>query len=154
MLVDIESKNGNLLLSVPLKSDGTFDEKEKAILDRFAAWMKVNGRSIYGCTMAEPEFKAPEGTKLTQSEDGKRLYIHLQTYPFGALQFPGLDASNVEYAQFLSDGSEVRYRAKAPSTVPSDHMADRSSCTVPTTVFMLPTVRPYGLSPVIEVFLK
>jgi alpha-L-fucosidase len=47
MLVDVVSKNGNLLLSVPLRADGTFDEKEEAILHELAAWMKVNGESIY-----------------------------------------------------------------------------------------------------------
>lgn len=48
LLVDIVSKNGNMLLSVPLRSDGTPDEKEIAILKEFGAWMKVNGESIYG----------------------------------------------------------------------------------------------------------
>lgn len=48
LLVDIVSKNGNMLLSVPLRADGTFDEKEKAILDEFGAWMKVNKESIIG----------------------------------------------------------------------------------------------------------
>ena len=36
LLVDIVSKNGNLLLSVPLRADGTFDEKEEKILNEFA----------------------------------------------------------------------------------------------------------------------
>ena len=47
-LVDIVSKNGNLLLSVPLRADGTYDEKEAAILDDLEAWMNVNGESIFG----------------------------------------------------------------------------------------------------------
>lgn len=48
LLVDIVSKNGNMLLSVPLRADGTFDEKEEAILKEFGAWMKVNKESIVG----------------------------------------------------------------------------------------------------------
>lgn len=48
MLVDIVSKNGNLLLSVPLRGDGTFDDKEEAILNGIADWMTVNGEAIYG----------------------------------------------------------------------------------------------------------
>jgi len=46
LLVDIVSKNGNLLLSVPLRGDGTPDEKELAILLEFGAWMKINSESI------------------------------------------------------------------------------------------------------------
>ena len=48
MLVDIVSKNGNLLLSVPIRGDGSIDEKEMAVLDGIKAWMDVNGTSIYG----------------------------------------------------------------------------------------------------------
>ena len=47
-LVDIVSKNGNLLLSIPLRADGTYDEKESKILDDLEAWMTVNGESIFG----------------------------------------------------------------------------------------------------------
>lgn len=47
LLVDIVSKNGNLLLSVPLRSDGTFDEKEERILNEFGEWMHVNSEAIY-----------------------------------------------------------------------------------------------------------
>ena len=47
MLVDIVSKNGNLLLSVPLRGSGAIDEKEVAILNGIKAWMDINGESIY-----------------------------------------------------------------------------------------------------------
>ena len=46
LLVDIVSKNGNMLLSVPLRADGTPDEKELAIMKEFGAWMKVNSEGI------------------------------------------------------------------------------------------------------------
>ncbi len=47
LLVDIVSKNGNLLLSVPLRADGTFDEKEEKILLEFGEWMDINKEAIY-----------------------------------------------------------------------------------------------------------
>lgn len=47
MLADVVSKNGNLLLSIPLRADGTFDEKEEEIIKGIGEWMKVNGEAIY-----------------------------------------------------------------------------------------------------------
>ena len=47
LLIDIVSKNGNLLLSVPLRADGTFDEKEEKILNEFGNWMNINKEAIY-----------------------------------------------------------------------------------------------------------
>jgi alpha-L-fucosidase len=48
MLVDIVSKNGNLLLNIPLRGDGSIDDDERAILADLAAWMPANGEAIYG----------------------------------------------------------------------------------------------------------
>ena len=47
LLVDVVSKNGNLLLSVPLKSDGTLDPTEQRIVREIGHWMQINGESIY-----------------------------------------------------------------------------------------------------------
>ncbi|MEJ1974346.1 MAG: alpha-L-fucosidase [Lacunisphaera sp.] len=47
MLADIVSKNGNLLLNVPVRGDGTIDDKEEAILQGIAAWMDVNKECIF-----------------------------------------------------------------------------------------------------------
>ena len=48
MLVDVVSKNGNLLLSVPLKGDGTLDDKEITILEDLSDWMSVHRECIVG----------------------------------------------------------------------------------------------------------
>lgn len=48
MLADIVSKNGNLLLNVPLRHDGTIDAAEEKVLSDMAAWISVNGEAIYG----------------------------------------------------------------------------------------------------------
>ena len=47
MLIDIISKNGNLLLSIPQRGNGTIDEKELKILEEIAAWMSVNSEGVY-----------------------------------------------------------------------------------------------------------
>ena len=47
-LVDIVSKNGNLMLNIPVRGDGSIDEKERKIVEEIGVWMKVNNESIYG----------------------------------------------------------------------------------------------------------
>jgi alpha-L-fucosidase len=46
-MVDIVSKNGNLMLNIPVRGDGSIDEKERKIVEGIGAWMKVNSESIY-----------------------------------------------------------------------------------------------------------
>jgi len=47
MLADIVSKNGNLLLNVPVRGDGTIDEKEVNVVKEIGKWMAVNSEGIY-----------------------------------------------------------------------------------------------------------
>lgn len=65
MLVDIVSKNGNLLLSIPLRADGTFDEKEAVILEEVGNWMTVNKECIYDTS---PWLIFREGGKQSHKE--------------------------------------------------------------------------------------
>ena len=48
MLVDIVSKNGNLMLNIPLPGSGTPDDDELAFVADFGRWMRTNGGAIYG----------------------------------------------------------------------------------------------------------
>ena len=47
-LVDIVSKNGNLLVNFGPRSDGTIPEEVQSVLRDVGAWLKVNGEAIYG----------------------------------------------------------------------------------------------------------
>ncbi|WP_214072970.1 alpha-L-fucosidase [Mucilaginibacter sp. dw_454] len=47
-LIDVVSKNGNLMLNIPVRGDGTIDDKERAVVEEIAAWMQINSESIYG----------------------------------------------------------------------------------------------------------
>jgi len=46
-LADVVSKNGNLLLSVPVRGNGTIDELERAVVEEIGDWMALNGEAIY-----------------------------------------------------------------------------------------------------------
>jgi alpha-L-fucosidase len=47
-LCDTVSKNGNLLLSVPVRGDGSIDADERRIVSEIGAWLRTNGEAIYG----------------------------------------------------------------------------------------------------------
>jgi alpha-L-fucosidase len=63
MIVDIVSKNGNLLLNVPPKADGTLDDEAIDILERLGQWMDINGEAIHS---TRPWIKYGEGPTTTR----------------------------------------------------------------------------------------
>ena len=88
-LVDIVSKNGNLLLSVPLRADGTYDEKEAAVLDGIEAWMNVNKESIFG---TRPWVKFGEGPVAEKD-------INMNGPGFNDGQYTGMTSADIRFNQ-------------------------------------------------------
>jgi len=65
-LIDVVSKNGNMLLNVPGKGDGTIDDEVVRILEAIGGWLKVNGEAIYG---TRPWLKFGEDPNMHVTED-------------------------------------------------------------------------------------
>jgi alpha-L-fucosidase len=68
MLVDIVSRNGNLLLNFPLPGSGELDSDELEILDAIGSWMKINGEAIYN---SRPWVIYGEGPSTMPSSQGR-----------------------------------------------------------------------------------
>ncbi len=148
MLVYTVALGGNLLMNAGPTARGYLDKRACDALNVYRDWMHYNRRSIAGCTMAEPEYAAPADCRLTQSEDGRRLYVHLFAYPFAHLHMKGL-AGKVDYAQFLFDGSELKFTEGKVN-----HFSEGAAQAEDLLVIELPPVKPDTPVPVVELFLK
>jgi alpha-L-fucosidase len=109
LLISSVSNGGNLILNVGPTARGEFDYRATHALDSLSYWMHANDKSIYDCTLAPEQYKAPEGDKLTYNPQTKRLYIHLYNYPTDGKLVLSDYKGKVKYAQFLNDYSEVKY---------------------------------------------
>ena len=144
VLVNSVATGGNLLMNVGPTARGTFDDRALDSLDVYADWMRRHNRAIYGCTQSE--FTAPSDCRFTQN--GTRLYLHVFSWPFRHIYLDGL-AGKVEYAQLLSDASEVKILEPGRQTSHVSPQLREDSVTLE-----VPVVRPDVVVPVIELFLK
>ncbi len=65
---EVVSKNGNLLLNIPVKGDGSLDDQELAFLADLTRWMDVNSECIYGTRPWKVFRDAPAGGPKKPSE--------------------------------------------------------------------------------------
>jgi alpha-L-fucosidase len=96
-LIDVVSKNGNLLLNIGPRSDGTIPNEAQTALREIGTWLRVNGEAIYSTRpwrvygegptkVAEGAFKDKEDTTFTAQDvrfttDQKHLYAIALAWP-------------------------------------------------------------------------
>lgn len=83
-LLDVVSKNGNLLLNIGPKADGTIPEGDARILKDLADWMKVNGEAIKGAKVWRKSMEGPTAAREGQFADQQETVYTPQDYRFTA----------------------------------------------------------------------
>lgn len=133
-LVDIVSKNGNLLLNVGPKADGTISEEDTAVLTEIGEWLAINGEAVYGSSIWRIAAEGPtviEEGQFTDSKDktftsadfrftvkGSHLYAFCMAYPEdGVITITSLgehDASRLPKFHGIIDKIEVLGSKESP----------------------------------------
>ena len=136
-LADVVSKNGNMLLSVPIRADGTIDEKELAIVEGIGDWMQVNegaifatrpwkvfgegpasggaGGNVQGFNEGKGKPFSADDIRFTTSKDGKILYAIALGWPEKPLSIAslgkkaGLLTSPIASVSLLGDQGRVSW---------------------------------------------
>jgi len=65
ILIDIVAKNGNLLLDIPQRPDGTVDDECRYLLTELADWMRVCGEGIYGTRPWRISSEGPSSVQIS-----------------------------------------------------------------------------------------
>jgi len=138
LLVDIVSKNGNLLLNFPLPASGELDADEVRVLEGITAWMSVNAEGIFYSRPWKINGEGPSmNVKVTQgsfnegkqpdlgAQDirfttrGKTLFAFVQGWPSGSLTVQSLGTAStqqpgkVEDVRLLGRNAALRFTQDA-----------------------------------------
>ena len=104
MLVDIVSKNGNLMLNVPLPASGMPDPEELAVVEEITQWMAVNSEGIHG---SRPWKKFGEGAPVQSSDQSSKAFNEGSRRTFDANDVRFTTKGDVLYA-FVMGKPEFR----------------------------------------------
>ncbi len=129
-LCDTVSKNGNLMLSIPIRPDGMLDADEHAILDQIGDWMQINSEAIFGSRPApifgEGPTKVPGGMmdehsnepftaadiRYTRKDDD--LYAIALGLPADRkVRLNAIDTSAVQFVRLLGEAAPLPFRREA-----------------------------------------
>jgi alpha-L-fucosidase len=149
MLVDVVSKNGNLLLNVPVRGDGSIDEKELEVVKGITAWMDINKESIYDTRPWKIFGEGPaadaanpinaqgfnegrikfSGKDIRFNQKGKVLYVTLMGVPNEDITIKNLSAAQnkIRRVELLGSKEKLKWKQNAdglkiekPKTIPNE----------------------------------
>ncbi len=144
-LVTVVSRDGNYLLNIGPKGDGSVTDQSASILNSFGDWMRIFGESIYGTTRSS--FPTEPRWGVYTKKTGK-LYAHVFTWPAnGLLRIPSL-TNTIGKIYLMSDTTTllsytdnsgcvtISVPANAPNTTNSVVVVEVSGVPVASTQFV------------------
>ena len=118
MLADIISKNGNLLLNVGPRPDGSIPEPQTEALRGIGEWLAANGEAIYATRpWVRSGDEGENDLSVRYTTKGKALYIILLRRPGGTLRLARMPKSETRSLTLLGTGQPVAYQKEGDSLV-------------------------------------
>lgn len=103
MLVDVVSKNGNLLINVGPTASGAIPDLQRAAMRELGAWLRANASAVYG-TRPWVRFGEATGAPRRYTRSTAGVHLHLLDPAAGEAELPGeFDGAELRW----SDGSLV-----------------------------------------------
>lgn len=147
MLVDVVSKNGNLLLNIPVRGDGSIDDKSIQVVEDIARWMEINQESIFDTRPWKVFGEGPaaenanpihaqgfnEGkikfnfNDIRYNQKGKVLYATVMGVPEGPIVMKKAENKKIKRITLLGSDEKLKWKQEAdqlviqrPTTIPND----------------------------------
>lgn len=114
MLIDIVSKNGNLLLNVGPMADGTIPEGQKKCLLRLGKWLDVNGEAIFGTRpWKRAKGNTLEGIPVRFTQKNELLFIILMGKPeTDEIHIENINLKKISQVNLLGNEKNLKWRVQ------------------------------------------
>jgi alpha-L-fucosidase len=133
-LCDVVSKNGNLLINMPQRGDGSLYPECEPVLDALTKWMPINGEAIYGTrpwttfgegpTTIAPKYMNEPMSPMTWQDirfttRGSILYAICLGIPQGEVKITSLakQAAAIKTIELLGSPDKVEWKATPEALV-------------------------------------
>lgn len=113
-MVEVISRNGNFLINIGPKADGTLVPEQVERLKAMGTWLKINSEAIYGTRYWKINHQ--ENGNIAFTTNGNKLYAIALDKPEKSITIEGTkgwDSNDIKYVRLLGADDEVIWKMTA-----------------------------------------